>query len=631
LYLYSRKPHSYITEAYTEPARTDIIHGIDNVVNTVSQFIFNTKYKIDACVDYTRPYLAIEINQLRDAFFDAKKRGIKIRYLTEITKDNLRYCRELMPLVGELRHLNGIKGSFYISEQEYAAPATYHEKGKSADMMIHSTVREIVEHQQYVFDTIWNTSTSAERKIKEIESEGGVSFGITEIIDHPLKTQELFINLIKSAKFEVLLVLPTVNAFMREYRIGAIQILEELSTSATQRGTPSKENLQEQGGRRAEMSIRILTPTNDDIDKIINNKNITTSSRLSEGEGKLSNKANNSILQIRYLESLPKYNVTTVTILVVDRKISLVMEKVDDSKETFVEAVGLSTYSTSEPTIMSYVSTFENFWNQIELYEELKESKEKLEETNEQLKEHYKMQREFINIASHELKTPTQAILGYSNLLQRHPKRRDEMMRAIERNAVRLQTLTNRILDVSRIESQTLKINKEKFNINEKIRSVVDDIKSKEEEDDIEIAFADPKVDPIVVEADKIRIYEVIANLLTNAIKFTRKSDSDRSDGINTITIFTDIKSNQADKKRSSSNSGVEEEVIISIRDRGTGIDPNVQDKLFSKFVTTSETGSGLGLFISKGIVEAHGGRMWAQNNTDGRGATFYFSLPLIK
>ena len=573
---------------------------------------------------------------MRDAFFDAKKRGIKIRYLTEITKDNLRYCRELMPLVGELRHLNGIKGSFYISEQEYAAPATYHEKGKSADMMIHSTVREIVEHQQYVFDTIWNTSTSAERKIKEIESEGSFSFGITEIIDHPLKTQELFINLIKSAKFEVLLVLPTVNAFMREYRIGAIQILEELSTGATQRGTPSKENLQEQGGRRAETSIRILTPTNDDVDKIINNMNLTTtSSRLSEGgEGKLSNKANNSILQIRYLESLQKYNVTTATILVVDRKISLVMEKVDDSKETFVEAVGLSTYSTSGPTIMSYVSIFENFWNQIELYEDLKESKEKLEETNEQLKEHDKMQREFINIASHELKTPTQAILGYSNLLQRHPERRDEMMRAIERNALRLQTLTNSILDVSRIESQTLKLNKEKFNINEKIRSVVDDIKSKEEEEeeeDIEIAFADPKVDPIVVEADKIRIYEVIANLLTNTIKFTRKSDSDSSDGINTITIFTDIKSIQADKKGSSSNSGVEEEVIISVRDRGTGIDPNVQDKLFSKFVTTSETGSGLGLFISKGIVEAHGGRMWAQNNTDGRGATFYFSLPLIK
>jgi signal transduction histidine kinase len=138
-------------------------------------------------------------------------------------------------------------------------------------------------------------------------------------------------------------------------------------------------------------------------------------------------------------------------------------------------------------------------------------------------------------------------------------------------------------------------------------------------------------VDPIVVEADEIRIYEVISNLLTNATKFTPKSHSNSSDGINTITIFTDIKSNQADKRGSSSNSGVEEEVIISVRDRGTGIDPNVQGKLFSKFITTSETGSGLGLFISKGIVEAHGGRIWAQNNTDGIGATFYFSLPLSR
>jgi signal transduction histidine kinase len=624
LYLYSRKSHSYITE----PARTDIIHGIDNVVNTVSQFISNTNYRIDACVDYTRPSLAIEINQLRYAFLDAKTRGVKIRYLTEITKDNLRYCKELVSLVSELRHLDGIKGSFYINEQEYAAPATYHEKGKSANMMIHSTVKEIVEHQQYVFDTIWNTSTSAERKIKELESEGTISIGITEIIDHSLKTQELFINLIKSAESEILLILPTVNAFMREYRIGAIQLLKELSTNAMQRETSSKENLQKQGIRRAEVSIRILTPTNDDIDKIINNLNLTTtSSRLSEGEGKVSNKANNSLLQIRYLESLPKYNVTTATILVVDRKISLVMEKVDDSKESFVEAVGLSTYSTSEPTIMSYVSIFENFWNQIELYDELKESKEKLEATNEQLKEHDKMQREFINIASHELKTPTQAILGYSTLIQRHPERRDEMIRAIERNAIRLQSLTNSILDVSRIDSQTLKLNKEKFNINEKIRNVVEDIKSKG--DEIEIAFTDPKVDPIVVEADKIRIYEVISNLLINAIKFTKKSNSNSSNGISTITIFTDIKSNQAYKK-GSSNSDVEE-VIISIRDRGMGINPNVQEKLFSKFVTTSETGSGLGLFISKGIVEAHGGKMWAENNADGKGATFAFSLPLSK
>ena len=208
------------------------------------------------------------------------------------------------------------------------------------------------------------------------------------------------------------------------------------------------------------------------------------------------------------------------------------------------------------------------------------------------------------------------------------------------RNAVRLQGLANNILNVSRIESQTLKLNKEKFNINEKIRNVINDIKSKEER--IEITFAEPKVDPIVVEADKIRIYEVISNLLINAIKFTKKNSSsnNRSDasidkdnnGGSNITVFTTIKSNQTYNKvntTSTSSSKGGDEVVISIKDRGTGIDPSVHDKLFSIFVTKSDTGSGLGLFISKGIVEAHGGRIWAQNNTDGKGATFSFSLPI--
>src|SRR5919106_1791686 len=260
---------------------------------------------------------------------------------------------------------------------------------------------------------------------------------------------------------------------------------------------------------------------------------------------------------------------------------------------------------------------------------ELDESNKHLGVANEQLKVHDKMQKEFINIASHELKTPMQAILGFSQLLQTHPERRDEMINAIERNAVRLQSLTNSILDVSRIESQTLKINKEKFNINQKIRDAIDDLKSRQP---VEITFTDPKVDPIVVEADRIRIYEVISNLLDNAIKFTQKNSSSRDDGNSlgedTITVFTAIKSNQAYKKGNTSSVG---EVIISIRDRGAGIDPEIQDRLFSKFVTKSERGTGLGLYISKGIIEAHGGRIGAENNADGRGATFYFSLPLSK
>jgi len=567
----------------------------------------------------------VEIKKLKDALLDAKTRGVKIRYLTEITKDNLGYCKQIMPLVDELRHLNGIKGNFYLSEKEYAAPATFHKKESSADMMIHSSVKEIIVHQQYVFDSLWNTSTSAERKIREIERD--VSYGITEIIDHPSNAQKLFINLIKSAKFEILLILPTVNAFIRKYRIGAIQKLKEVSTDAQRRIASSttsstKENLQKEGGREG-VNVRLLTPHSETINKIIDELNIKPSPEKDIGFPSPSGKSNSSLFQIRHIESISSHNVTTVTILVVDRKASLVLEKVDDSKENFAEAIGLSTYSTSEPTIMSYVSIFENFWSQIELYEKLKE--------------HEKMQKEFINIASHELKTPTQSILAFSNLIRRHPETRDEMLDAIERNAARLQSLTNNILDVSRIDSQTLRLNKEKFNINEKIRDVVNDLKTRH---GAEVAFADPKVDPIVVEADKIRIYEVISNLLTNAIKIVQNNDGGSSisnsnrgsgDGLReaTITVSTAINSNPL-YKRGSNNVG-EEDVTISIMDRGTGIDPDIMDKLFSKFFTKSETGTGLGLYICKGIIESHGGRIWAENNKDGKGATFSFSLPLNK
>ena len=641
-----------ILGTYAERATpTQIIHGEQNVVNTLMQIISNTKHKIDACVDYTRPYLAIHINQLREVFLNAKKRGIKVRYLTEINKENLCYCKQLLTMVDELRHLAGIKGNFYVTDEEYGAPATYHEKGRSAELMIYSHLREVVEHQQYIFESVWNTSISADRKIKEIENEDNIVLGVTQVIDSPLRTQELFLDLIKSAKYEILLIMPTVNAFIREHSIGAIQVLKELAYGYITEpkkasSAPAKRNLQESTTRKERMSIRIITPINDAINKIINDMYLIAPSNLpmqrtnEEPVGPTTlpsvhpdyaDKSNTPIIQLRHLESLPKYNVTTATILVVDRKASLVFEKIDDAKESFVEAVGLSTFSTSEPTIMSYISIFENFWNQVDLYGKLKE--------------HDRLQREFINIASHELRTPTQAILGYSTLVRRHPEMREEMLSYIERNAVRLQSLINNILDVSRIESRTLKLNKEKFNINEKIRHVIDDIQSKEEQDDeIKIIFNEQEENPIFVKADKLKIYEVLSNLLVNAVKFTKKkrvvdASNTRSNGSNVghntdynIIISSMVKPNQLYNKDNTGDvtgQGGRFEVVISIKDRGTGIDPDIQDKLFSKFITKSDTGSGLGLYISKGIVEAHGGKIWAENNSSVNGATFTFKLPV--
>lgn len=556
------------------------------------------KLRIDVCVDHTRPYLAIEIIRLRDAFIDTRRRHITIRYITEITKDNLHYCKEMISLVDELRHLNGIKGNFYVSEQEYVAPSTLHEKGKSSEMMIYSNVKEIVEHQQYIFDSFWNTTTSAERKIKEIQ--GDISLGITEIIDNPLRTRDLFINMVKSAKSEVLLILPTINAFMREHRIGVIQLLKELSTTLE---TSISEGNQEKKEERRAINIRILTPVNDAIDKIIEEMKITTTistTSVTKEESIFpfsSDKDNNPNLQIRHLESQPEFNVTTVTILVVDRKASFVIEKVDDSKESFIEAVGLSTYSTSEPTIMSYLSIFENFWNQLELYEKLKE--------------HDKMQKEFINIAAHELRTPTQSILGYAEILEMESERSRQLANPILRNAIRLQRLTGDILDVTRIESQTLRLNKEEFDLNEVISNVIKDCKSQIDSEKIKLVYEYSRVNNIIVNADKNRLNQVISNLISNSIKFTQGEWG-------TISITT--------KREENSKA-----ITISVKDTGKGIDPEIIPRLFTKFATKSDTGTGLGLFISKSIVEAHGGRIWAENNKDGKGATFYFTLPVSK
>jgi signal transduction histidine kinase len=283
-----------------------------------------------------------------------------------------------------------------------------------------------------------------------------------------------------------------------------------------------------------------------------------------------------------------------------------------------------------------------------------------LQVANEELKYKHQLKDEFINIAAHELRTPIQPIIGLSEVIRSRrsklansnmvvkadgsdgDKEEGQFLDAIVRNAKRLRSLSENILDVTRIESRTLKLNKEKFNINEKIRNVIDDIKSREEqEEEIEIIFHEQKTDFIIVEADKLRIYEVMSNLLTNAIKSTKKKNNDNCNSNNNvdydvtsaITVFTSIinacKNNNTYENEDGNS---HDEVVVSIKDRGTGIDPDIKDKLFSKFVTKSDAGgSGLGLFISKSIVEAHGGRIWADNNSDGKGgATFSFSLQIL-
>ncbi|MBA3284563.1 MAG: HAMP domain-containing histidine kinase [Nitrosopumilus sp.] len=241
----------------------------------------------------------------------------------------------------------------------------------------------------------------------------------------------------------------------------------------------------------------------------------------------------------------------------------------------------------------------------------------------DQLKTHGRMQEEFINIASHELRTPTQAILAYSELLEEHPGKREEMIQAIKRNALRLQRLTEDILDVTRIESKTLKLHKEEFDLKCLLSSIVNDYKDNNEKKkhtevgNVRIYYYDLTHEPCLVEADSQRIIQTISNLLDNAIKFAEEKR-----GGGDIHITTD-----------EITKGNNQYVVIKIRDTGIGVDRDILPRLFTKFATNSAKGTGLGLFICKSIIETHGGLIWAEDNTkDGNtGATFAFGLPLNK
>jgi signal transduction histidine kinase len=255
---------------------------------------------------------------------------------------------------------------------------------------------------------------------------------------------------------------------------------------------------------------------------------------------------------------------------------------------------------------------------------ELKKANIYLSATNEQLKIHDKMQKEFINIASHEMKTPTQSILLHSSLLYAQPEIREEAIETIRRSATRLQRLTSDILDVTRIESQTLKLNKERFNLKDVITDVLEEYESEIDNGKVQLVYDDPK--DILIVADRSRITQVISNLLSNAIKFTKE-------GFIHVNAEESRRSDHQDNNNSSNGTSSSRFVIISVKDTGPGIDPSILSRLFTKFTTKSDDmGLGLGLYISKKIVEAHGGKIWAENNNineegEEKGATFSFSL----
>ncbi len=556
----------------TSGERTEIVYGDENIEKFSAYGLSMVENRVDVCGNYAMPSVILASKEVKNAYYELNKRGVKIRWITDITKENVSSCKEIMK-IAELRHLDDVKGGFVVSDEKVYLAIALLQVEKPVKQLIYSNVKALVEQQQYMFNTLWNKAIPAKQRIMEIEQ--GLKREFIETIRDPQEIQNLGFDLIKSANEDVLIIFSTANAFLRQQKAGAIMLVAKQAIDHNAK-------------------VRILTPIN---------KKVSESIRDLTGLGE-----NEKIdIEIRNIESPQQ---TKVTILIADRKFSLAVELKEDSKDNSYEAIGLGIYSNSEPTVLSYVSIFESLWNQSELFE--------------QLKIQDKMQKEFINIAAHELRNPIQPILGLSDIVHSEvtDTRHRELLEVVIRNAKRLKRLTENVLDVTKIESQSLKLNKEPINLNIVVSEVLKEYRGKIEDkrnkyrqlhqQGLKISYElVQKDDDIIVKADRNRLAQVISNLLSNAINFS----NDDGQGIITITVET-MNNNQ--------------DIIIGVKDTGPGIDPEDFPNLFTKFFTKSDKGTGLGLFICKSIVEAHGGRIWANNNKDGIGTTFSFSLPIV-
>ncbi|HZA69452.1 MAG TPA: HAMP domain-containing sensor histidine kinase [Nitrososphaeraceae archaeon] len=594
---------------------TQVLYGDQRVKDTLSRFL-SQQNGIDLCSDSRTIAQVLDIYK-KESSDPGNKKEIRKRFLTDINAENIPFCKELINLSGEVRHLTGIKTNFGVRSREYISIATlkeeslqvehrqqkkkeddeqeqYEQSTQSQSHIICSNIKGIIEQQQCLFNSLWEKAIPAEQRIKQLEQGSNSEF--FKVITDNKKISRILIDLVNSVVSELLLLLPNDKALVRIDNLG---IINSLIKASQQKG----------------VNVKIICPLSKE----------------------------NSQIQKKIADSAPDINILHSTnsrhgMYIVDRIKFLRIELVKPEAENFLDAIGFAVYSNNERSTELFRWMFELLWNE--------------RMVNEKSKHDDKIQDEFINIAAHELRSPAQSIFGYTELMLTDPEykqldKKEGYIDAIYRNSLRLTNLTAELLDISRIENQTLHLYKQEFKLNDIILSVIQDIQKQRQgqtlgvikDSGARIMYSSKSPKPlkneeqstgggfddnnnsadIFVEADKERIIQVLINLLDNALKFTNESDA-----ISVVVEVTeDNKSNNA-------------EVIVRIKDSGMGIDPKILPFLFTKFCSRPSPvsrirGSGLGLYICKWIVEAHGGRIWAYNNTHGKGATFLFSLPIPK
>ena len=437
--------------------------------------------------------------------------------------------------------------------------------------------QDLVIEQRYIFENLW-ANNSNEYRNRAISPKKSVKIEEIKILYDPMEIRQKYIDLIKSATSEISIIIATTNALRRNYRGGIIGLLREAA-------------------ERKKVKVNLILPDiGDQIHKI--SDKFTPISLMTE----ISNFKVKSIIPV----TEQTHRILT-TFLLVDKQSSFIIDINDDMQENFLKAVGYAIYSTSESRTESYNFIFDTIWKQADLQESLVQSNKKLISAYESLKKHEEMEKEFINITAHELRTPSQSIIGYTEMMKYYPDRFQKYLDPLLRNADRLHLLITDMLDVARIESRSLKLHKTNFDLNLKIKEVIKDLSVQKALPSKNINIYFNPAEKIEVYADEKRISQLMINILNNSLNFTKEG-----------SII--VESTMNPKKG---------ELMVTVTDSGSGIDTSIISRIFSKFTSMSDSGLGLGLFISKGIVDAHSGTIEAYNNASMKGATVTFTLPL--
>ena len=546
-----------------------------------------------------------------DSFFELlsnlKEDKIEIKILTEVSLSNVHKIKELLS-VADIRHVDGLNLNFMVNESAcvFLLKSDNGNNGMSDLNCVTNINNEIIEQYRLIFEQLWHFGIDATKKIQLLETEFDVASGISEDDKHGIN--QFVEKLISTSKHEVLFYTSTLwasNNFISKDLFGLLKNMVLKNKIKVKFIIPSltilKSNnldhiILELGTMEQQEESHFLfrsLPTGDDID----------------------------------LESL---------ILIVDKYHLLIVnphlnDELQSNDDIHKDAYSYF-YTTQLDSINKYKLLFDVQWGRAELAERLY-----IQDI---------MQRNLIDTIAHELRTPTQAILGYSEMATIDIDNNDagqyykHYFDSIIRNANRLNSIVINILNVAKIDNTTFNMNKEECNIYDIVYEAVNDYRYVSKTDDnlknknIQFEVSESSVKSVRANVDKIRIYEVLTNLFNNSVEFIQS--------IGTVTVqVTVVDRHYLDKinqEKSHDYKSLEKSVdkhdndkfiLVQIKDDGKGIDKYVLSKLFNKFVSTVDNHIGLGLYVSKYIIESHGGRIWAQNNTDKQGSTFSFVLPL--